>query len=130
MLFIFITQFMVLDGGKLEEDNQICKDEFRKFSGAFPEEVFSSGFTFDVISHFKIEKLEKIQKSIFTKAIESKFFRIIKSDDIEIYIDPESRMKFQVDSLTLNFFTRYLVVKYLKDRLCIYSFRPSKGEKQ
>ncbi len=124
MFFFLFSQFMVLDGGKFEEDNQLCQDKFKEFSGAFPEEVFSNGFKFDVLSRFKVENLKRIQESIFIKATDSRFIRILKIDNLEIYIDPESRMKFEVDSLPLNFFTRYLVVKYMKDDVCIYSIRP------
>jgi len=121
---------MVLDGGILEEDNQVCKNEFSKFAGSFPEEAFSNGFEFDALNYFKVENWDKIKKNIFLKAIDNKFFRIIKSDEMEVYIDPESRMKFQSDSLVLFLFTRYLVIRYLKDHVCIYSFRPKKEDKK
>ncbi len=130
MLFLIFSQFMVLDGGVLEDDNQVCKSEFTKFSGSFPEEVFSNGFEFDVLNYFKVEDWNKIKKSIFLKAYDNKFLRIIKSSDIEIYIDPESKMKFQSDSLVIFLFTRYLAVRYLKDHVCIYSFRPKKEDKK
>ncbi len=120
---------MVLNGGKFEEDNQLCQDKFKEFSGSFPEEVFSNGFKFDILSRFKVENLEKIQESIFIKANDSRFIRIFKIDDLEIYTDPESRMKFVVDSLPMNFFTRYLAVKYMKDDVCIYSIRPKEENK-
>ena len=130
MLFLVFSQFMVLEGGILEEDNQVCKDEFTKFSGSFPEEIFSNGFEFDVLNYFKVESWDKIKKSIFLKANDNKFLRIIKSEEMEIYVDPESRMKFQNDSLVIFLFTRYLAVKYLKDHVCIYSFRPKKEIKK
>ncbi|MCS7245847.1 MAG: hypothetical protein N2504_06895 [candidate division WOR-3 bacterium] len=126
MLFLFINQLIVINGAKLEEDNKVCEVEFSKFSGAFPEEAFYSGFEFDVLNYYKIEDINKVRESIFIKANDSKFIRVLKTEDIEIYTDPESRMKFQFDTLTLNFFTRYFVVKYIKDHMCIYSFRPRK----
>lgn len=130
MIFIILAQIMVLDGGKIEEDiNNVCSEKFKEFSGSFPDEIFANGFNFDLISYFKIENLKKFEKSVFFKAIDNRFVRIAKVDDIEVYIEPESRMKFDVDTLTLNFFTRYFVVKYLKDYACVYSFRPKKGEK-
>lgn len=125
MLFI-ISQFFIINGAKLEEDNKACQEEFAKFSGAFPEEVFHSGFEFDILKYYKIEDINKVRESIFIKANDSKFIRVLKSEDIEIYTDPESRMKFQLDTLTLNLFTRYFVVKYIKDYMCVYSFRPKK----
>jgi hypothetical protein len=130
MLIFVFSQFMVLDGGILEEDNQICHSEFSKFAGSFPEEIFSKGFEFDVLNYFKVENWDKIKRSIFLKASDNKFLRIIKSDEIEVYIDPESRMRVQVDSLVIFLFTRYLAVRYLKDHVCIYSFRPKKEDKK
>lgn len=130
MLFLVFSQFMVLDGGVLEDDNQVCKNEFAKFSGSFPEEIFSNGFEFDVLNYFKVENWNKIKKNIFLKANDNKFLRIIKSDEMEVYVDPESRMKFQSDSLVIFLFTRYLAVRYLKDHVCIYLFRPKKENKK
>jgi hypothetical protein len=121
-------QILVLSGGQKEEDYKPCENEFSKFSGSFPEEVFSKGFNFSYIGYFKIIDKSKLKESIFIRASNDKFIRIFSSGDLDVYIDPESRLKYEIgDNKVIYFFTRYFVAKFLKDHVCLYSFKP-KGD--
>ncbi len=126
MILLIVSQFSLINGGKLEENNRFCMQAFQKIAGSVPSDIFSTGMEFQTLNQFRLKDRDAFIEHLTRKAALNLFVPVVQTDDRLVFVKPDEKMRVVVGGLAIYRFTHYLYAYFPdKSHACLYEFIPS-----